>query len=286
MYGKVFESIFDSSLAVNGGWMGIYVFSSMIVLADKNGFVNMNARALFERLKLDKQNADQLRADDLWLEFEHAVARLEDPDPDSNIADYDGRRIIPLRDMPEVDGNRGWFIVNYATYRDKASAEEKRKADRERIAAKRAAGKPLQNNDVAKCRKVSQSVADVAYTDTDTDINKQHTNARAREGIPDDWQPGPQQKAYALRFEIPPDELETVVENFKAHHQSAATQSRNHFDDEWRKWITGPITREWVAKLKRAQAQGPPGRTGKPTVIDQLTEAYREHEQRITQKGT
>ncbi len=40
--------------------------------------------------------------------------------------------------MDDYEGNRGWFLVNYKSYRDKGSKEEKRRADRERIAAKRA----------------------------------------------------------------------------------------------------------------------------------------------------
>jgi len=58
-----------------------------------------------------------------------------------------------------------WLIVNYAKYRKLASYEEKKKADRERIALKRKSNKI---NDVAECSEESPEVANVAHTDTDT----------------------------------------------------------------------------------------------------------------------
>jgi len=50
MYGKIFESIFDSTLAAEGGWMPTYIFMSMVVLADKDGVVDVASKALYRRL--------------------------------------------------------------------------------------------------------------------------------------------------------------------------------------------------------------------------------------------
>lgn len=156
MYGKIFDSIFDSTLVADGGFLPTYIFMSMIAIADKDGFVEVAPKALFRRLGFD---SDGLVTYD---NFTDAIAYLEQPDPDSNSSLHEGKRILPLSDMDDYDGNRGWLIVNSKAYRDKGSKEDKRRADRERIAEKR--------RKVAKCRKVSQKVANVAYTDTDTDI--------------------------------------------------------------------------------------------------------------------
>ena len=46
MYGKVFESIFDSTLAADGGCMPTYIFMLMVFLADKEGIVDVAPNAL------------------------------------------------------------------------------------------------------------------------------------------------------------------------------------------------------------------------------------------------
>lgn len=234
MYGKVFDSMYDGTLRVC--WQAVAIFPHLIVLADDDGIVDMTAVAIHGRTGIPLEIIDP------GIEF------LEQPDPHSRTPTMDGRRIERL------DAHRpwGWRIVNYQKYRDMATRADKKRADRERIAAKRAAehdaGKHNNGAGVARCREVSPGVANVAHTDTDTDVS----NTTAREGIPDDWKPGPTQTEYALRFLVPPDQIETITENFRAHYQSTAARSRNNFDDEWRKWITGPITQDWIAKQRRA----------------------------------
>ena len=154
MYGKIFDSIFDSTLVADGGFLPTYIFMSMIAIADKDGFVEIADRALYLRLGFHGGDID-------FDKFKEALNYLEKSDPHSHSSLHDGKRILPLSEMDDYDGNRGWLIVNSKTYRDKGSIDDKRRADRERIAEKR--------RSVAKCRKVSQSVAEVAYTDTDTD---------------------------------------------------------------------------------------------------------------------
>lgn len=51
MYGKIFTSIFDSTLAAEGGWLSTYVFMGMISLADKDGYVEMPSRALDSKVR-------------------------------------------------------------------------------------------------------------------------------------------------------------------------------------------------------------------------------------------
>lgn len=166
MFGKIFESMYDGTLADN--WQALVTFQQMIVLADEKGVVDMTPGSLARRTGIP-------------LEIIKAgLAVLEAPDEYSRSPECDGRRIELL------DEHRpwGWRVVNSKKYRDLSSREEKRAADRQRIAERRAQEKagqedkpepeqPATESDmsqgVAECRDESQTVADVAHTDTDTD---------------------------------------------------------------------------------------------------------------------
>ena len=76
-------------------------------------------------------------------------------------------------------------MVNWDKYRKLTTKEEKKEADRQRIADQRNAEKSKQNSNVEECSEVSQpvagcselslvsqNVADVAHTDTDTEKRK------------------------------------------------------------------------------------------------------------------
>ena len=163
MYGKIFESMYTGTLY--GQWEAIITFQQMIVLADEDGIVDYTPPALAAKTSIPLEH------------IEKGIEILEAPDKYSRSPGHDGRRIV------RVDESRpwGWQIVNYAHYRNLANREDKKRKDRERIAEKR-----KKNNDVARCRKVSQGVANVAHTDTDTEkkINKRKTTPG------DDWWPG------------------------------------------------------------------------------------------------
>ena len=152
MYGKLFGSMYDGTLVAS--WEALITFQQMIILADDVGVVDITPAALSARtgipIRLIKKGITVLEADDAY----------------SRSPDQNGRRIERLDDHRPW----GWRIVNYMKYRQLFSHEEKKQADRERVAAKRAKEKDSEINDVAGCRKVSQSVADVAHIDTDTYI--------------------------------------------------------------------------------------------------------------------
>lgn len=157
MYGKIFESIYDGSLAC-GDWEALIVFQQLIVLADKDGVVDMTGIALHRRTTLPLEI------------IEKGLKALQEPDPISRTKGEEGRRIIP------IDEGRGWgwVIVNYEYYRDLASREDKRQKDKIRIAKKRAESKASGN--VVNCSNVSQSVHDVAHIDVDVNEDIKHTS--------------------------------------------------------------------------------------------------------------
>jgi len=176
MYGKVFDSMYEGSLY--GQWEAIVTMQQLIVIADQHGVVDMTPAAIAGKTSIPIEIITK------------GIELLESPDEYSRTPDQEGRRIERL------DEHRpwGWSIVNYLKYRQRGTREEKKQADRDRLANKRNATKANKNAHVAKCRKesrsvatnsevsqVSQCVADVAHTDTDTDINTDSVRTNERE---------------------------------------------------------------------------------------------------------
>jgi hypothetical protein len=128
------------------------VWVTLLALADADGVVIGTAPGL-------------ARVANVSLEaMRKALSIFESPDPDSSTPDEDGRRIVKV--------DRGWRLVTHAKYRALRSAEQKREADRERIAAKRAAEKSHDFDDVAECRissPKSPGIAEVAHTEAEAE---------------------------------------------------------------------------------------------------------------------
>jgi hypothetical protein len=147
MYGKVFDSIYDGTLA--GHWQAIVTMQQLIVLATPDGIVDMTPEAIARRTTIPLEI--------ITAGLEH----LAKPDPYTRTPGENGRRIVLL------DGHRpwGWRLVNHGKYMRLRNMEEKRRADRDRIAGKR-----NKNNDVAIASQKSPSVANVAHSDSDLDV--------------------------------------------------------------------------------------------------------------------
>lgn len=156
MYTKVFRSIYDGTLADN--WQAMVTFQQMLILADSQGVVDMTPGAM-------------ARITGIPLEILAAgIAVLEAPDAGSRTPEMEGRRIARL----DAHRDWGWFLVNFAKYRAMQTREEKNEADRERMRTKRAAERSNSSQVVAGCSELSQvvaSVADVAHTDLDLDLD-------------------------------------------------------------------------------------------------------------------
>lgn len=148
--------MFEGSLY--GHWQAIVTFQQLIVLADRDGFVDMTPQALSARTSIP-------------IEIIAAgIDHLLQADPYSRTPDCGGRRLEP------IDPARpwGWRIINYAKYRELVTAAEKRAADRERIAQRRHAEKlaagDYSSPRVAKSRGQSQPVADVAHAEVEVEV--------------------------------------------------------------------------------------------------------------------
>jgi len=103
MYGIIHEAIYDSTVMAEG-FEVVYVFQSMIILANGDDVVDMGIAAFAKRINLPLEK------------LEHAIGRLTRPDPESKSQEEEGRRIVALKDITETESNRGWFVVNREMY--------------------------------------------------------------------------------------------------------------------------------------------------------------------------
>lgn len=110
MYGKLFAQMYDGTLGTKGPWQALVTFQQLIILADKNGDVDMTAEAIARRTTIP---LDVVRL---------GLVELEKPDPHSRSPAQEGRRIVRLSDARDW----GWHIVNYDEYRKLRSQEERR----------------------------------------------------------------------------------------------------------------------------------------------------------------
>jgi len=172
MYGKIFEEIFDGTLMAQGGPMATYTFMSMIVLADKDGIVNMSVEALGSRIGLPQGQGSFLE----WEEFRRGLELLAQEDLTSNLNTENGRRIISMSEVTNGTTNRGWWIVNYDYYRKKASKFDVQEQTRERV--RRFRDREC-NAPVTHCNEKK------GHTDTDTDTDKEILSGKkTRQQIP------------------------------------------------------------------------------------------------------
>jgi len=192
MYGKIFASIFDSTLISDGGWLPTYIFMSMVSLADKNGLVEIASKALFRRLGFREYDT---KID--YIEFEYAIDYLESDDPESRSAKSAGRRIIKLAEIPDLEGNRGWLIVNYDFYRKKASKLEPQGASTQRVQKFRAANKNkgLKNGNGNETECNGGNGIGNGHTDTDTDTDLKHISKSDDLDFCDFWKKYPRKES-------------------------------------------------------------------------------------------
>lgn len=125
MYGKLFAQMYDGTLGTKGPWKALVTFQQLIILADKNGVVDMTADAISRRTTIP---LDIIQA---------GIAALLEPDPDSRSPDEEGRRIVPVSDSRDW----GWRIVNYDHYRKIRSEEDRREYHRQYMRQRRASVK-------------------------------------------------------------------------------------------------------------------------------------------------
>ncbi len=157
-YGKVFDSIFGSSI-MESDVETRYIWMCMIITADKEGFIDETIPALARRFNVPVES------------MERAIKCFMEPDASSRTPDKDGRRIEPIRE------SFGWKIINYDYYRNLRDDEQRREYMREYMRKYRE-GPDDRDVNVNKVNgslqgfTCKQRKPQLANTDTDTDTDK------------------------------------------------------------------------------------------------------------------
>lgn len=114
MYAKLFTQMYDGTLCTSGPWQALVTFQQLLILADKDGVVDITPTAISRRTTIPIEIIST------------GIEKLLEPDPESRTPDEDGRRIVPL-----VEGRSwGWRIVNYKHYRALRTEDERREYHR------------------------------------------------------------------------------------------------------------------------------------------------------------
>ncbi len=148
MYGIIHSEIFNSTLMAEG-YEVTYVFMSMISLADDDDCLKFTASTLATRIfmPLDK--------------VEHALDRLSKPDPESESKEFEGRRIVAIKDIIPDQG-RGWFVVNREKYIEVAQKKRRKQKMRDLMRERRSIDSANKGRVVSKV---------LAHIDVDIDKN-------------------------------------------------------------------------------------------------------------------
>lgn len=155
MYGKIFESMYDGTLVSRGPWQAVVTFQQLIVLANRDGVVDMTPEAISRRTSIP--------LDIITLGLEE----LMKPDPRSRTPDDEGRRITLL----EAHRDWGWHIVNHEKYRQMRNAEERREYLRVKKTESRARRK--EEDDKSRAVNNGQQVSRKVNRSTDAVCNMQ-----------------------------------------------------------------------------------------------------------------
>ncbi len=137
MFAKVFEQIFDSSIADN--YQLRHFFIDMLVLADSDGVVDMTASAIAARTRIELAKVTEF------------LAVLESPDSESRTRIAEGRRIVKLDDQRSW----GWQIVNYAYFRNLSRDIDRREKTKERVRSFRERTEIQEQQEFATCNSPS-----------------------------------------------------------------------------------------------------------------------------------
>ncbi|MCZ6504349.1 MAG: hypothetical protein O6945_17770 [Gammaproteobacteria bacterium] len=211
MYGKIFDSMYDSTLADD--WRALITFQQMIVLCDADGTVDMTPHSIARRTGIPIEH------------IEAGLKILEAPDPYSRTPDQEGRRIERLDDHRPW----GWSIINHAYYRALKDAGTKRENNRIRKQRQRerekAAGE-CHGKSVTNCDRCD-SHAKSRHTDTDTDTDT--NNSASFDAF---WDLYPRKvakkKAQVAWKKLPLSKQELAIADIKTRYQGVNKQFIPH----------------------------------------------------------
>lgn len=223
MYGKIFSSMYDGTLASRGPWQALVTFQQMIVLADQDGVVDMTADAIARRTSIPLEI------------IEAGIEALLQPDTKSRTPDEEGRRIVTL----EEHRDWGWQIVNHAKYRDMRKAEDRREYLRVAQANRR---EKLKSTSVNKRQQMSAKINTSTNTDADADTEADalrpsvvvvSKSPRPGKKAPESFTLTDDMRAWAIE-KVPGVNVEAETDKLKDYTFSRAISDWN---GAWRNWM-------------------------------------------------
>lgn len=223
----------DSGIVHSSIWVQphdvLRVWIAVLALANMDGVVDATVPALSHLCMIELDRTREI------------LRMLESPDEDSRSEAEEGRRLV------KIPG--GWWLVNHAEYRRAVSIEEKREADRNRIAAKRKASRD-QSQGVAVGRGESQVVAEVAQAEAEAEAEakkgkcKEQVRSRGSR-LPPDWSLPADWKAWAC---VERDDLDIDMEAIKFadywHSKPGKDGRKADWLATWRNWIRNAHERQ------------------------------------------
>lgn len=222
MYGIIHKKIFDSTIIAEGHEVA-YVFMAMITLSDEEDICDMSLPALALRINMP------------LAKVEHSVNRLGLPDEDSKSQTFNGRRVVPLKEIDEIESNRGWFMVNRESYISEAKKENRKKTNARHYMRTKSENVLIKTENVLKTPD-----SDHVKTHIDIDIDIDKTNKR-KTLIPKDFCLTDQMIEYAKSKDITDiNYLEDFTENFI---QSCNAKGYKYVDfyNAWQVWFRKEI---------------------------------------------
>lgn len=244
MYGKLFVQIYDGTLATEGPWQALVTFQQLIILADKEGVVDMTAEAISRRTTIP--------FDIIYT----GIKALEEPDVASRSPDEEGRRIVRLSDGREW----GWRIVNYIHYRNIRSQEERREYMRNYQRKRRAKSTDV-NSDVNIVNEFNQSSKQYAVSISNK--HKGNTTTASNEKISfsaDGWSNIPDALLSSWQKAYPAMDIHIELEKARAWLLSNPKNKKSNYA----RFLTN-----WFSRAQdRAPSQTHRPNTGRKTVDD------------------
>lgn len=153
MYAKLFQQIFDSSLAED--YQTRHMFMDLLVLAEPDGRVDMTHEAIARRTNIP---VAQVKAQ---------IRKLCKPDPSSRSKGEDGARLVRL----DVNRAWGWQIVNFVNYHKMRNQQARREYMRTYMQKRRADSKPQKSLQPPSVNTRKPCKPLLAHVDVDVDAN-------------------------------------------------------------------------------------------------------------------
>ena len=156
MYGKIFTSIYDGTLAED--WRALITFQQLIVLCDADGIIDMTPQSISRRTGIPIEH------------IKAGIEILEKEDKYSRTEAENGRRI------ELIDEHRpwGWHIVNHEIYKRLQDADTIREQTRERVRKHREKKKSNASvTDVTGGNEKKRHINKDIHSNIDININKQ-----------------------------------------------------------------------------------------------------------------